>query len=46
MQETQIALAVLLQRYRTRALLSPVALDTTGMTLRPAGPVPIELDPR
>jgi cytochrome P450 len=42
LQEAQIALAVLLQRYRIRAPLASVALDTTGMTLRPKGRVPIE----
>jgi hypothetical protein len=39
----QIALAVLLQRYRLRAPLAAIELDTSGMTLRPARPVPIEL---
>jgi cytochrome P450 len=43
MQEAQIALAVLLQRYRIRAPLASLLLNTTGMTLRPAHPVPIEL---
>jgi cytochrome P450 len=46
MQEAQIALAVLLQRYRIRAPLASVPLDTTGMTLRPKHAVPIELAPR
>jgi cytochrome P450 len=46
MQEAQIALAVLLQRYRIRAPLAPVPLDTTGITLRPKHAVPIELAPR
>jgi cytochrome P450 len=46
MQEAQIALAVLLQRYRIRAPLAPVPLDTTGITLRPKHAVPIELTPR
>jgi cytochrome P450 len=45
-QEAQIALAVLLQRYRIRAPLAPVPLDTTGITLRPKHAVPIELAPR
>jgi cytochrome P450 len=46
MQEAQIALVVLLQRYRIRAPLAPVPLDTTGITLRPKHAVPIELAPR
>jgi cytochrome P450 len=46
MQEAQIALAVLLRRYRLHAPLAPVPLDTTGMTLRPKHAVPIELAPR
>jgi cytochrome P450 len=45
-QEAQIALAVLLQRYRIRAPLAPIPPDTTGMTLRPKHAVPIELAPR
>jgi len=45
-QEAQIAVAVLLQRYRIRAPLAPIPLDTTGMTLRPKHAVPIELAPR
>jgi cytochrome P450 len=45
-QEAQIALAVLLQRYRIRAPLAPIPLDTSGMTLRPKRAVPIELAPR
>jgi cytochrome P450 len=44
-QEAQIALAVILQRYRIRALLDSVALDTSGITLRPRTAVPIELVP-
>ena len=46
MQEAQIALAVLLQRYRIHAPLAPLPLDTTGITLRPKHAVPIELAPR
>jgi cytochrome P450 len=46
MPEAQIALAVLLQRYRISAPLASVPLDTTGMTLRPKHAVPIELAPR
>ena len=46
MQEAQIALAVLLQRYRFHAPLATVPLDTTGITLRPKRAVPIELAPR
>ena len=46
MQEAQIALAVLLQRFRIRAPLPSLPLDTAGMTLRPKGPLPIEIAPR
>jgi cytochrome P450 len=46
MQEAQIALAVLLQRFRIRAPLTSLPLDTAGMTLRPKGPLPIEIAPR
>jgi cytochrome P450 len=46
MQEAQIAPAVLLQRYRIRAPLAPVPLDTAGITLRPKHAVTIELTPR
>ena len=46
MQEAQIALAILLQRYRIRAPLTPMALDTTGLTLRAQHAVPLELAPR
>jgi cytochrome P450 len=42
MQEAQIALAVLLQRYRIHAPLASMPLDTAGMTLRPKRAVPIE----
>jgi cytochrome P450 len=45
MQEAQIALAAILQRYRIRARLASVPLDTTGITLRPRTAVPIELTP-
>jgi cytochrome P450 len=45
-QEARIALAVLLQRYRIRAPLASVRLDTSGITVRPKHPVPIELAPR
>jgi hypothetical protein len=46
MQEAQIALAVLLQRYRISAALASLPLDATGMTLRPKRAVPIELATR
>jgi cytochrome P450 len=46
MQEAQIALAVLLQRFRLHAPLAPVPLDAAGITLRPKHAVPIELAPR
>jgi cytochrome P450 len=45
-QEAQIALAVVLQRYRMHAPLASVPLDTAGITLRPKHAVPIELAPR
>jgi cytochrome P450 len=45
MQEAQIALATILQRYRIRARLASVPLDTTGITLRPQTAVPIEVTP-
>ena len=45
MQEAQIALATILQRYRIRARLASVPLDTTGITLRPQTAVPIEVSP-
>ncbi len=45
MQEAQIALAVILQRYRIRARLASVPLDASGITLRPQTAVPIELVP-
>jgi hypothetical protein len=45
-RRSQIALAVLLKRYRIHAPLATVPLDTTGMTLRPKRAVPIELTPR
>jgi hypothetical protein len=46
MQEAQVALAVLLQRYRIRGPLASIPLDTAGITLRPKHAVPIELAPR
>jgi cytochrome P450 len=46
MLEATIAIAVLLQRFSVRSEHGPVALDTHGITLRPRGPVPIQLTPR
>jgi hypothetical protein len=41
-----IALAVLLQRFRLRADAQPAPLDASGITLRPARPVPIAVASR
>jgi cytochrome P450 len=44
--EAVIALAVILQRFRLRAGQRRPPLETSGITLRPARPVPIALTPR
>jgi cytochrome P450 len=46
LMEAVIALAVLLQRFRLRADAQPAPLDTSGITLRPARPVPIAVASR
>jgi cytochrome P450 len=43
MLESVIAAAAVLQRHRITSPPGPVALDTNGVTLRPAGAVPIAL---
>ena len=46
MVESVIAVAAVLQRHRITSEPGEVALDTNGITLRPAGAVPIRLTPR
>jgi cytochrome P450 len=46
MFESLAAVAVLAQRFEIRRDPGPVPLDTFGITLRPAGAVPIRLAPR
>jgi cytochrome P450 len=46
MLESLAAVAVLMQRFRIEAEPGPVQLDTEGITLRPAGAVPIRFTPR
>jgi cytochrome P450 len=46
MLEALAAIAVLVQRFRIRSDQESVALDTAGITLRPAGAVPLHLSPR
>jgi len=46
MLEATIAIAVLLQRFSVHSEHGAVPLDTHGITLRPRGPVPIQLTPR
>jgi cytochrome P450 len=46
MLEAVIAVAVLLRRFRIRSDREDVPLDTAGITLRPKGPVPLELTAR
>jgi cytochrome P450 len=46
MLESVIAVAAVLQRYRIVSETEPVALDTHGITLRPAGAVPLRVEPR
>jgi cytochrome P450 len=46
MLESVIAVAALVQRYRIAAGSDGVALDTSGITLRPAGAVPLRLEAR
>jgi cytochrome P450 len=46
MLESVIAVAAVLQRHRITSEPGEVALDTHGITLRPAGAVPIRLAPR
>jgi cytochrome P450 len=46
MLEAVIAVAALLQRYSIAAESSGVALDTNGITLRPAGAVPLRVTAR
>jgi cytochrome P450 len=44
--EAVIAVAILLRRYRVVSPRWPVDLDTKGITLRPAGEVPVVVEPR
>jgi cytochrome P450 len=46
LMEAIVALAVLMQRFRLRAARPRAPLDASGITLRPARPVLIELAPR
>jgi cytochrome P450 len=46
MLEALTAVAMLVQRFRIRSAPGAVALDTAGITLRPAGAVPLTLTPR
>jgi cytochrome P450 len=46
LMEAAIALAIVLQRFRVAAEARPVALDATGITLRPASTIAIGLAPR
>ena len=46
MLESVVAVAAVLQRYRIVSESERVALDTHGITLRPAGAVPLRVEPR
>jgi hypothetical protein len=46
MLESVVAVAAVLQRYRIVSETERVALDTHGITLRPAGAVPLRVEPR
>ena len=46
MLESVIAVAAVLQRYRITSEAETVLLDTHGITLRPAGAVPLRVEPR
>ena len=46
LMEAVIALSILLRRHRIAAVPDDVPVDTNGITLRPAGPVPMRLAPR